>query len=381
MTGGGGLLIRAFYSRGVLDASDRRSSPAASRALTTSDFVHSIRKSREASSSATSATGRVDWTGWKQREELRIASRSRSNCRRLPVWLNVDGAIDRRFPILVRADRKQVAGRAKQNARTHVSIDRKCVEANGKVTTLIVRCGFGEIFAEPLLDQPRHDVRDQHSSILSSDLQAPRRTLDLVAFRVAHLSVGQTAAGEDRVAVLVHPDRIVIGVVDGAGGTGRGGEAADTVIDRLREHSDVPPFDLVGFLQDCDLELSHKGRGGETTAVVVVVDENGIRGASVGDSGAWLVASATHVDLTRQQIRKPLIGTGEAVPIPFVSGPLEGTLLVATDGLLKYSRAARIREILSESELDEAPRRLIDSVRLHSGVLQDDTTVVICRRI
>ena len=147
-----------------------------------------------------------------------------------------------------------------------------------------------------------------------------------------------------------------------------------------REHGVAATIDLVGLLRDCDLELLRQGRGGETTAVVAVVDENGINGASVGDSGAWLVESAMHVDLTRQQLRKPLIGSGEAVPVPFGTGPIAGTLLVATDGLLKYGNAARIRQILSTSEFDEGPRLLIDSVRLRSGGLQDDTTVVICRR-
>jgi PPM family protein phosphatase len=60
--------------------------------------------------------------------------------------------------------------------------------------------------------------------------------------------------------------------------------------------------------------LLRRNQGGETTAVIAVVDESGVNGASVGDSGAWQVEPAMHIDLACQQIRKPLIGSGEAVP-------------------------------------------------------------------
>ncbi len=198
-------------------------------------------------------------------------------------------------------------------------------------------------------------------------------------FRTACLSVGESGEGDDRCEVLAYPNRVVITVADGAGGTGRGAEAAAAVLKRVAERSTTASFDALDVLRDCDLELLRQGRGAETTAVVAVVDQNGISGASVGDSGAWLIETAAHLDLTRNQHRKPLIGSGDAAPVPFGSGPLMSTLLVATDGLLKYGDPARIRHILSTSDFDDAPKQLLASVRLRSGALQDDTTVVICR--
>jgi serine/threonine protein phosphatase PrpC len=113
--------------------------------------------------------------------------------------------------------------------------------------------------------------------------------------------------------------------------------------------------------------------------VVAILDENGVTGASVGDSEAWLVEPATHVALTEHQARKPLIGTGQAIPTSFASGRLAATLLVGTDGLFKYSSAARIRHIATQVDLDSVPDALIASALLRSGALQDDATVIACR--
>jgi serine/threonine protein phosphatase PrpC len=201
-----------------------------------------------------------------------------------------------------------------------------------------------------------------------------------MAFQTAWLSVGQSGRGDDRCDVLVHGDRIIITVVDGAGGSGRGAQAAETVLRIIRERSHDSAFDVVALLRDCDVAVAHEVPGGETTAVVAVVDETGIVGASVGDSGAWLIVPTSHIDLTQHQVRKPLIGTGHAIPTPFGCGPLTDTLLVATDGLLKYGNAARIYQIATTHDVDATPERFIESVKLRSGALQDDATVVICRR-
>ena len=195
-------------------------------------------------------------------------------------------------------------------------------------------------------------------------------------FKTAYSSIGQSGAGDDRCLAIAYADRVVVAVADGAGGTGRGAEAATFLVLMVKESRE---FEAVELLRACDLQLAHGGSGEETTAVVAVVDEKGIVGASVGDSGAWIVDPATHVDLTRGQVRKPLIGSGAAVPVHFAFGPLDGTLLVASDGLFKYGNAARIRELASASELDTVAERLIDSVRLRSGRLQDDVAVAICR--
>ena len=72
-----------------------------------------------------------------------------------------------------------------------------------------------------------------------------------------------------------------------------------------------------------------------------------VAGASVGDSGAWLVnpASGRFVDLTANQHRKPLLGSGRARITPFFhskKATSRDVLLVASDGLFATCTPAAI---------------------------------------
>jgi serine/threonine protein phosphatase PrpC len=79
--------------------------------------------------------------------------------------------------------------------------------------------------------------------------------------------------------------------------------------------------------------------------------------------------------VTSHQIRKPLLGRGNVKPVGFGPSPFEGRLLVATDGLFKYGKADTLEEITRAAPIRETAWRLVDSVRLPSGNLQDDATV------
>jgi hypothetical protein len=127
--------------------------------------------------------------------------------------------------------------------------------------------------------------------------------IETMRLQTAYRTVGQSGEGDDRCLALAYTDRVVIAVADGAGGTARGAEAAAFVVDLVNERSRDGRFDVVELLRTCDVQLAQSGSGGETTAVVAVVDDNGIIGASVGDSGAWIVDATTHLDLTRGQVR------------------------------------------------------------------------------
>ncbi|HEX4460525.1 MAG TPA: serine/threonine protein phosphatase [Polyangia bacterium] len=197
-------------------------------------------------------------------------------------------------------------------------------------------------------------------------------------WRTAELSIGQSARNEDRVAVLAAADRVVLVVADGAGGSGRGADAAESIVALVRKRSATGPFDAAALLREADAALAPTG--GESTAVIVTVDDRGISGASVGDSAAWIVDGAGYVDLTERQRRKPLVGSGRAQPSPFHAPPLTGTLLLGTDGLFKYAPPSLIRQIATDFAFATIADRLIASVRLPSGVLHDDTTIAICRR-
>ena len=69
-------------------------------------------------------------------------------------------------------------------------------------------------------------------------------------------------------------------------------------------------------------------------------------GASCGDSRAYLIDGAGKLELTRDQQRKPRLGSGRASPRGFVAARA-GTLVVATDGLFDYVPIAAIRDTVA----------------------------------
>ncbi len=181
---------------------------------------------------------------------------------------------------------------------------------------------------------------------------------------------------QDRVEIIERSGRAVIVVADGAGGLSGGAEAASMVIKMARKAADTlvgaDPLECVRLLAEMDRSIEADQAAGETTAVIAVVREKEIVGASVGDSEAWMVSSRGYERLTMGQVRKPLLGSGVAVPVSFRSAFVDGRLLVATDGLFKYTSAEKICATVSEGDLDTAAKALVELVRLHSGALPDD---------
>ncbi|MBA3465111.1 MAG: serine/threonine protein phosphatase [Deltaproteobacteria bacterium] len=170
--------------------------------------------------------------------------------------------------------------------------------------------------------------------------------------------------------MIVGPDALVVALADGAGGTGNGAAAAQAVIDAVAARQDWQALD------EDPARLGH----GQTTAIVLTVDANGIEGASVGDSEAWLIGDEV-TELTARQVRKPLLGSG-CMPVGFAAGPIgTATLLVASDGLVRYAKQQDIARIARGADLVAAARALVELVRLPSGGLQDDVAVVLVRRL
>lgn len=196
----------------------------------------------------------------------------------------------------------------------------------------------------------------------------------------------QTAAGglenQDRGAAILCRLGQVFVVADGAGGTSGGAEAADLSIEFVRQHAEQldAPASCVSTLQEMDLIIARNPAAGETTCALAVVGDDQVFGASVGDSGVWLISGAGFVDLTGGQSRKPLIGSRSARPFAFAGRRVPGEyLLLATDGLLKYAPSERIVSACRAhpAELDAA--QLIELVRYPSGALPDDVTVILFR--
>jgi serine/threonine protein phosphatase PrpC len=193
------------------------------------------------------------------------------------------------------------------------------------------------------------------------------------------LAVGDK--GQDRIDVLHDGNRLILVVADGAGGRSGGTEAAELVIQLARESVSalLSPKDCEQLLVEIDGAVSTDKIAGETTAVIVVVGPNNIFGASVGDSGAWILNDGRIDELSQAQIRKPFVGTGGSIPVGFSRGKLTGTLLVATDGLLKYTSRETIALTVEKSNLNELPEALVKLVRYASGNLPDDIAIGVCR--
>jgi hypothetical protein len=128
-------------------------------------------------------------------------------------------------------------------------------------------------------------------------------------------------------------------------------------------------------LRQCDSQIGP----GESTAVVVDVQADRICGASVGDSQAWVIKDNTIADLTAHQQRKPLLGSGEADPVGFLHGRLDGLLIAASDGFCNYVKRTEMVRIIPFEDFAILPKRLVSLVRLRSGALNDDVGIVVCR--
>ena len=251
----------------------------------------------------------------------------------------------------------------------------------------------------------------------------------MVEARIAH-GIAVAAArggGQDRARVFEADGGVTVVVADGAGGTGNGALAAQAIVDAVgvaaaeevvatvgvvASHAGMDdvrvvashavldaagavasqavadtvgavrnaPRDWSALLFELDRDAKRLGHG-QSTAVVISIRGGVLSGASAGDSGAWLVQNGDAIDLTEGQSRKPLVGAGCRpwhIPRQLLG---DGTLLVASDGLLHYAPRAAIIRLVSGEDLPTAARALVDLVRLPSGGLQDDVAVVLCRQL
>ena len=193
-----------------------------------------------------------------------------------------------------------------------------------------------------------------------------------------------TAAGnpenQDRGLVLQDGQRVVLCVADGAGGRSGGTEAAGMAVEWVRHNVGLMnnADSCAEVLRKMDEAIAKDSVAGETTCALVIVTSTEIFGASVGDSGAWLIPqNGTHLDLTQEQQRKPFIGSGSAWPVSFRRPRHVGGLLLATDGLLKYASAEQVIATCRANPTELAAQRLIELVRYASGALPDDVTIIL----
>jgi len=187
--------------------------------------------------------------------------------------------------------------------------------------------------------------------------------------------------GQDRAAVFERDDGgLTIALADGAGGTGNGDLAAQAVLDTVQvlAGSDA---DWSVILSTLDRDVARL-RGGQTTAIVVVLDDLPIRGASVGDSEAWIVYADQRIEaLTANQTHKPLLGSGAHLTAVSEVELAGATLLIASDGLFRTAKPMDIARIAGGPDLTAAAAALVDLVRTEIGNVLDDVSIVLARRL
>jgi serine/threonine protein phosphatase PrpC len=186
-------------------------------------------------------------------------------------------------------------------------------------------------------------------------------------------------SGQDRATAIPAAGGYLVALADGAGGTGNGAVAAECLIAFVTKLSqEAASTDWFDALCAFDDELSARPMSGQTTGIVAFVGSERVIGASVGDSSAWLISlSGQTTDLTARQRRKPLLGSGEALPVQFEAERLGNRVLLGSDGLFKYAPVDRICALATRATVAEAANALADCVRLPSGAFHDDVAVVI----
>jgi serine/threonine protein phosphatase PrpC len=183
---------------------------------------------------------------------------------------------------------------------------------------------------------------------------------------------------QDRVEVLLLGERVAFIVADGAGGISGGMQAAERFVRGARQGAPslTSAEDCAEFLQRLDEEIAGADECGETTGIVLVLNSRGLFGASVGDSAAWLFTVDGKAELTQGQARKPFLGGGILRPHRFEHRFASGTLVVATDGLWKYTGLERIESAVRAGSPEKLAAGLGELVRLRSGGFQDDVGIV-----
>ena len=142
----------------------------------------------------------------------------------------------------------------------------------------------------------------------------------------------------DRLSVLRDAHRTLIALADGAGSAAAAQLAAARAVDELARcfrSGILPdnPRDWEMVLEGIDHIVLSDPAAGETNALVMLVQQGVVVGASVGDSLAYIAPPEGEAKLlSPRHCRGPRIGTGIARPIGFGPVRLEGRLITRRTG-------------------------------------------------
>jgi PPM family protein phosphatase len=203
-------------------------------------------------------------------------------------------------------------------------------------------------------------------------------------YAYARATAASGMQSQDSVGVYERGDVLVVVVADGGGGMRRGDAASRSVVAVVESAVADAQFALEDARPWVDLFLATDAclaanRAGETTGAVVVLGRRGFLGFSIGNSEAWVVTLTGVDNLTVGQHTRERFGNGQGTVVTFQRPQLAGVLLVATDGLFKYAAAPVIAGIARSGTVAQAADELLELVRLRSGKMADDVTVVLVR--
>lgn len=197
-----------------------------------------------------------------------------------------------------------------------------------------------------------------------------------------------TVGLDDRAVVYQKSDFLVAVVADGAGGMSGASEAADYFLQSIQKKISTEVRNIMDHtywhqvLVEIDTLLYKHPIAGETTGIIAAFNtkNNYIVGASVGDSEAYIISNK-YCCLTEDQYRKPLLGSGSAIPIPFGPIAIDGTLILGSDGLFKYTSLSKISQITQFYQPKKSILRLFDLVKLPNDSFMDDVSVIVIKPV
>ena len=180
-------------------------------------------------------------------------------------------------------------------------------------------------------------------------------------------------------------ERYLCFLADGQGGRPDGAIAAKTACEAgleaalNRSWNDLKLGSTWDDIFETADQTVRKTCDGCTTLVGVAIDRFSITGASIGDSKVYFHdGESTFFELTNRQRKNPPVGGGCRSATPFCVPDFNGTILVATDGVWKYSGFEVLRDAACCGEIATISQSLREAVTSGSNrKLPDDFTVLV----
>lgn len=199
---------------------------------------------------------------------------------------------------------------------------------------------------------------------------------------------GNGSANEDALHICNYPhatEAYLCALSDGQGGRAGGAAAAQAAVRSTLEAASSEPVkglrqsqSWCRILSKADEAVRDDAAAGYATLIGLYVTDEGVYGASCGDSAALLFQQEQVNILTEGQHKNPPIGSGGARPVGFTAKLVPPwKLLVASDGIWKYAGWDVVISLMKTLSGESLMSALHDAAALPNGKLQDDTSIIL----